>query len=447
MNSRITVPAIETRLSRRSILLSAVSASVSTVPWPAFSADDNEPRLYSAADFLDSVGICVHVGNRQLPFYSHFEKGIEILKDIGIRHIRDAAVFASYVDRNHEFYQRIRKMVGVGFRFDLECSDPLNGYLFLPPRRLPDVYEWCDHGVEIFEGSNEPNLVKNSNMNAAISAEHQRTLYAVAKGTPALHDVIIASPSYIQKNVGLAENISDVVDWINIHPYPGMEHPETKGPGALSGFVTATERICGKKPVLASETGYHTAVQTTSGHLPVSEQIKTRYLPRLLLWYFINGVKKTYIYELIDSFNNGPADKESHFGLVSFDLTPKPSYAAVKQLLALCDRPTRAASAATTMQYRFTGDTRDLQTAALARGDGTHLLFAWLGVAGWDPGARQPRAPVARKVVLAVAPGVRSVVAHQFQDDGSIAKTSLENAGAGFQLMASDQLTALEISL
>jgi hypothetical protein len=437
----------EASLSRRQMLISAVSASVSTAAWPAFAADESAQRSYSAADFYNSVGVCVHVGHRQTPYYSNFEAMTELLKDLGVRHIRDEALVTNSVNRDHEHYRHMRTLVGMGFRLDLVCADPLNGYVFVPPRRVPEIYEWCDHGVDIFEGANEPNLIKNPNINPAISAEHQRSLYAVVKGAPALRSVILASPSYIQKNVALAEDISDVVDWINIHPYTGMEHPETKGPGALSGFATAAERFCGKKSVLASETGYHTAVQTASGHLPVSEAIKTRYLPRLLLWNFINGAKKTYVYELIDSFNNGPADKESHFGLVNFDLTPKPSYAAVKQLLALCDRPTRAVSGVTTMQYGFNGDTQDLRTAAFARGDGTHLLFVWLGIAGWDPATRQPRVPVTRNVVLTVAPGARNLVAHQFQDDGSIAKAPILKAAAGFQIAASDQLTGLEISL
>lgn len=99
------------------------------------------------------------------------------------------------------------------------------------------------------------------------------------------------------------------------------------------------------------------------------------------------------------------------------------------------------------MQYGFNGDMQDLRSAAFARGDGTHLLFVWLGVAGWDSATRQPRAPITRNIVLTIAPGARNIVAHQFQDDGSVAKAPLAKAAAGFQIAASDQLTALEISL
>jgi hypothetical protein len=445
MTSWTTTLAGEAGLSRRQILISAVSASVATIAWPAFGAEDGAQRPYAAADFRNSIGVCVHNANKQTPYYSNFQKEIELLKDLGVRHVREDALFANYVDRNHEFYQRMRTLVSQGFRLDMVCADPLNGYLFVPPRRVGEIYEWCDHGVDIFEGANEPNLFKNSNMNPAISADHQRTLYATIKANPALRNVIVASPSYIQKNVAIAEDISDAVDWMNIHPYPGMEHPETTGPGMLVGFINGAQRITGKKPVLVSETGYHTAVQTQKFHLPVSEPIKVRYMPRLLLWDFRNGVQRSYIYELMDSFNNGQTDPESNFGLATFDGTRKPSFMAVKRLLALFDRPATNAKGGAPFRFEVSGNTQDLQSAVFRRADGSHLLFLWLGVSGWDRVARVSRPPVTREVLLALNPAPRAARAHLFQDDGALAEAPIGPSEGRLKLSVSDQLTAVEI--
>jgi hypothetical protein len=447
MTSWTKMAASKTGVSRRSILLSAVAASASAVTWPAFSADDSAQQPFSATDFLKSVGIGIHLGHRDTPYYSKFETVVELLQDLGIKYLRDDAVFSTNITRDDEFYQRVRKLVGMGYRFDLVCADPLNAYIFLPPRRLPDVYDWCDGGVEIFEGANEPNLITRPWANPAVSAEHQRALFAVLKGHAALRNVVLASPSYIQNNVPIAENLSDAVDWINIHPYPGMEHPETNGPGALTGFITGAQRVFGKKPVLVSETGYHTAVQTSGAFLPVSEPIKTRYLPRLLLWNFKNGVQRSYIYELMDSFNNGPTDPDSNFGLATFEGTRKASFLCVKQFLSLFDR--RLANAKDTGQFRFdvSGNSQDLQTAAFRRSDGSHLVFAWLGVSGWDSTTRMPRPPVTRDVAVLLGPKPRRLQCRQFKDDGSLVAKEIKPSGEGFEINISDQLTAFEIDI
>lgn len=433
--------------SRRSVLLSALSASVSALPWPALAADGGALQPYPAAEFLGSVGIGIHLGQRETPYYAKFEAVIELLQDLGIRQLRDVAMYSTGITREHEFYQRVRRLVGMGYRFDLVCTDALNPYIFCPPRRLPEIYDWCGGGVDIIEGANEPDLSKRPGANPAVSSDHQRTLYAVVKGTPSLRNVIVASPSYIQKSVPLAEDISDAVDWINLHPYPGMEHPETGGPGALTGFIPAAQRICGKKPVLVSETGYHTAVQTTKAHLPVSEAIKTRYLARLLLWDFKNGVRRSYLYELMDSFNNGPTDPESHFGLAGFDGARKPCFLMIKQFLALFGPPAATAAARPGGPFRFeiSGNSQDLQSAVFRRGDGSHLLFLWLGISGWDRVARMPRPPVSRELVLTLQPSPRAARARLFGDDGSLGSAPLTATDGRFKIMVSDQLTAIEV--
>lgn len=435
-----------TSSARRSFLRMAGSAVAVGVTARVMGQPVLSQGVTSAADFLNSTGACLHLGMKQTPYFSNFEKITELLKDIGIRHLRDDANYASYYNRDNEFYKRVRVLVGMGFRFDLVCFDPLNRYVYTPPRKLPDIYDWCDQGVEIFEGANEPSLVSNAGINPAISADHQRALYAAVKGNENLKNIVVASPSYIFKNVEIAENLSDAVDWINIHPYPGMEHPETKGPGALAGFIAGAERTFGKKPVLVSETGYHTAVQTTKPHLPVSEEIKTRYMPRLLLWNFINGVKKTYIYEFMDSWDRGLGDPESHFGLVDFTGNPKPSFAAVKRLLSLFSRPARKTGAGQDLKFNINGDTKDLWTASFRRDDGSFLLFLWLGVSGWTNASRTPLAPVTRQYTLTLTPGPREITYNQFQDDGSLLTKKLGAANGGFEMPIGDQVVALEIA-
>lgn len=402
--------------------------------------------MASASALQNTVGICIHLGNQSTPYFTNFAAVAPLLKDLGIYRLRDDAVYAEGIDGNYFLYANIRAMAAQGFTFDLVCADPLNGNIYTPPSRLADIYSWCNGGVHCFEGSNEPNLAAKAWINPSISAEHQKALYAAVKATPAMNGFLVPSPSYIMGNVPLAENLSACVDYINIHPYAGMEHPETTGPGQLSGFIAGAQRWAGAKPVFVSEIGYHTAVQTSSGFLPVSEAIKTRYLPRTLLWAFLTGAAKTYLYQLIDSSNNGLTDPESNFGLVDFSGNRKPSFFAVKQFLALLQTP-KPPAPGPTWGFTLTGDATDLQTVMLGRPDGSAVLFVWLGVAGWNAGTRTALAPVTRPSVLAITGGTpNTVVGHLFNDDGTQTVAPLAPCSGEYALNISDQLTAVEIS-
>ncbi|MBW7971558.1 hypothetical protein [Bradyrhizobium sp. BR 10289] len=431
--------------SRRAFVKLASLAVASGLARSMPAGAQTRPAQFRASDFLDRVGVGIHLRNKVTPYYTNFEGVVALLKPLGIMHLRDDAVVAGYITRDDDFYKRIRSLVQAGYRFDLVCQDPLNGFIFTPTRKVPDIYEWTDGGVEIFEGANEPNLVR-SQLGPAISADHQRALYGVVKSTPALRKVLVASPSYIQKNVAVAENLSDAVDLINIHPYPGMEHPETRGAGELNHFIADAERIFGKKPVLVSESGYHTALTTTKSHLPVSEPIKTRYLPRLLLFNFLASVKRTYIYELIDSFNNGTGDPESNFGLATFDCAPKPSYHAVAQLIALFRRPSSQQVAGRTLQFDLKGTAQDVFTATFMRDDGSHLYFFWLGVAGWNPSTRTAKDPTSRRCTVTASQRPATIKLHRFQDDGSLSTSEIAPTGGPLDLDIADQLQVLEVT-
>lgn len=394
-----------------------------------------------ASTFIDSVGVNIHLTSKASPYYTSWGSVLPMLQDIGIKHVRDGAVFYAGVDQNYYLYSRLSALVAAGIKISLVCSDPLNGYLYAPPLQIGSIFNWCGKGVVIFEGANEPTISRNTMIDPIISQDHQRSLYEQAHMAA---NVLVASPSYIQGNIAdIAQPFNNLVDLVNIHPYPGMEHPETTGPGNLLGFMAASRAKMGTyHSVLSSENGYNTALQTTSSFLPVSEAIKTRYLPRMLLWAFINGVVRTYIYQLMDSSNNGQTDIESNFGLADFSGNPKSSYKSVKNLLALCNTP--VVNPAVPVTFSLSGDQTNVQTVLLQRSDGSHVLFAWLGVSGWNASTRTALPPVTRQLSLNISPTPVTVTEHQFMDDGTLVTSNLIAAAGVFNLTVSDQLTALE---
>lgn len=402
---------------------------------------------FSSQSFLDSVGVNIHLGIWSTPYYTLFNKVAPMLQDLGITHVRDNAVFSMTINyATHPFYQHAQVLAAAGIKFSLVCLDPLNGFGYTPPGELVNIFNECSGSVEMFEGSNEPSLTRNPAINPQISQDAQRMTYQAIKGSAILKTLPVASPSYIQGAVPLiSSHAPGVCDLVNIHPYPGMEHPETTGPGMLSGFIAASKaKLGGYHPVVATENGYNTALQTKSGFLPVSEAIKARYLPRMLLWAFMQGVTRTYIYELIDSFAADPANIQANFGLADFNGVPKASYAAVKNLMSILN--TSAAGSGLITSYTLTGDMTNVETVQFQRADGSSALCAWLGVQGWDPSARAALPPVEKHVVLSASPTPITITAHRFGDDGTETTSVLPAVAGGFDLTISDQLTILEIT-
>lgn len=394
-----------------------------------------------ASDFIDSVGVCLHLGNRPSPYFTAIDQVVPLLKGLGVKHVRDEAFFYVGVTSNHDFYVHARILADAGMRFTLVCQDPLNGILYTQPSQVPNIYDWMNHSIEMFEGSNESPLTRQKNVNPLISRDHQAGLYGVMKSTPTLSSIPVASPSYVQGSVPLALSMSDVVDCTNLHPYPGMEHPETSSVnGALSGFISRSVPAFGTKPVVVTETGYNTALQTASSFLPVSDAIKARYLPRLLLWSFVTGVKRTYLYQLIDHIPPSTTDVEATFGLVDFNLNPKPSYVAVKNLLTLFNpKP----STLPDLQYSI--DCSVPYQSIIFKQPDHHLLFIWQGVSGWNSQSRTALAPVTATANISFTTPPTRVLERRFTDSGTLGATWMTGNNGSYVLTASDQLSAYHI--
>ncbi len=99
-------------------------------------------------------------------------------------------------------------------------------------------------------------------------------------------------------------------------------------------------RVICQRPVIATETGYHNSPNHTDGlRMPgISEASTCKYFVRLLPEYYLRGVVRTYLYELLD-LRRKPLDAESNVGILRADGTPKPAYTSVKNLNALLSDP------------------------------------------------------------------------------------------------------------
>lgn len=395
-------------------------------------------------DLIDSIGVNVHLGHGGTPYVERFEACAAALDTLGVRHLRDDIVLTGGEPAGQ--FARIAALAARGYRFSLVFYDGLTPGPRVPPEKFATIARWAGGGLVIAEGGNEPPIAGRRDL-PRLSADHQAALFQAVRADTREAAVRVAGPSYIQGNVVAAQDLAALVDLGNIHAYPGSEHPETGGSGSLARFVAAARPVFGPAPMIATENGYHTALATSSAHLPISEGMRARYLPRLLLWSYLQGVRRTYLYELIASFDHGDGDPESRFGLVAYDGRPTPAFSAVRNLVRLFGGGAAAgASTPGDIAVASAATVPDMVSANFARRDGALLVPLWLGIDGWDRRSLAPRpdAP-AKPVDLLLARQPRSVRLHRFADDGSVHVDVLPSERR-VAVDVTDRLAVLEIT-
>lgn len=425
-----------TRVTRRSAL--ALTAGILAAGRAAAAAPPHR-----CEDLIDAIGVNVHLGHRGSPYVDRFAACAQALDDLGIRHLRDDIVLTG--DEPAGQFERIAALADRRYRFSLIFYDGLTPGPRVPPERFAEIAAWAGDGLVVAEGGNEPPVAARPEL-ARLSADHQAALFRAARADAGRRTVRVAGPSYIQGNVAAAQNLAAVVDLGNIHAYPGAEHPETAGGGSLARFVAAARPVFGAAPVIATENGYHTALATESAHLPISEGLRARYLPRLLLWSYLQGVTRTYLYELISSFERGDADPESRFGLIAHDGRRTPAFAAVRNLVRLFEARAEAAGPPQADIDVALPAAPDLVSARFARKDGAALIPVWLGVDGWDRRRLTVRPdPPPRPVEVTLSRVPRRVRLHRFDDDGSVGVSTL-SPDRRLPIGVTDRLSVLELS-
>jgi hypothetical protein len=387
---------------------------------------------------VEQIGVCVHLSYFNTP-YGDFDDIVRPrLLEAGIRYIRDGAVNPGKAGANHLYYQRMRILSGDGIRFSY--SVPENFDL----GRLNDVYEWSGRGIEFFESGNEPNLSSNPNW-ADVSRPRQQALYETIRSNPNLSSVAVLGPALagIGPKPRQLGDVSAFVDYGNWHTYSGGRYPEyPKGGGSLHDFIQEAENVFPGKKLVLTEAGYHSALKTKRGHPPTSDPIIARYMPRLFLWDLKEGIRRTYVYELLSTHVPNDEDQEANFGLLSHDGVSKPSFYAIKNLIHLFADP-GPHFAPGPLGLGIEGDIRNLQVMLFQKRSGTYELVIWLGVPAWDNVTRSELPVAPQNVRIQLPSGVSRPKAHRFGDDGSVSIEDMRPNKGAIDLSVSDHLTVL----
>jgi hypothetical protein len=400
------------RRFRRSCALVVAAAALALPGSAAAATVDARP----ADAFVDSIGINTHTSYTDTPYSQQFETVRQRLSDLGIRHIREGLM-----PGRPDQYESLDALASIGVHSTLIMGDPGIGGDGLA-ELIATLKSSARGSVEAVEGPNEYDTRGGSGWGPAL-ASYQQQLYAAVKSDPSLAALPVIGPSIVQKrNQEALGDISSSLDFGNVHSYPMGEEPEDN----VSSYLSRAALNSGTKPVMVTETGYHNALGWGGEQSPVSEAATATYMPRLFLEYFGRGITRTFAYELVDQ-RNDPNDREANWGLLRNDLSEKPAFTTMRNLISILQDP-GPAIAAQPLDFTVTGNRADLHQVLLQKRDGSYYLALGRAERVFDAGSRTDLSPAPAPVALEFDRKVRS--AERFLPGSSAAASGSVAAGA-----------------
>ena len=370
----------------------------------------------SARDFGNSIGV-----NVRLTYTTSSYKDWPTIKarliELGVRNLNDSICPTCTYQVDH-----LNQLAALGIHSNLGV-----GTLNSTPAQLATLL----HGLrDTVRGSvisiasiNEPDISGDPNWVAKTRA-FQKELYAQVKADPSLRSLPVLGPSLVNRDSrAMLGDLSAYLDRGNIHPYPGGTPPLRN----LADEQQLMSAVSGSKRLVATETGYHTDLSFTGPHRPASETAKAIYTPRIALEAFRFGVERTYLYQFADLWSPaqaqayGVAPSENSFGLLRWDLSRKPAFYSMRNLLRVVQGDSAQVDDPHGLHVAVENAGPDVRSLLLEAADGSYALVLWRDVSVWDRTALLDLAPLADHVDVQL--GDRITVARRFDPVGSDQET------------------------
>ncbi len=319
-------------MSHLRLILSICLASVlSGRPLPAKAAELTWQPTQPADQFVDSIGVCTHWNYRNLPYVTRFAEVKKKLGESGIRHVRD-------------FWDP--KVVELHRDLGVSLTHMAEPHLKSLEKKKDLIAEQLPL-LAMIEGPNEPNnFWPRTNVRykdqpwPAGTKLWQEDLYQLVRSNPALSQLPVTSPTPIFNGPADIAPLT-AFDLLALHPYAGGRMPSASiewGGRTLRESFAILGKDNDLKPLIATESGYHNSIHANNtlggSQNGVSEAAAGRYLPRHFAEYFRAGFVRTFAYEFVDR-GIDTHEPEDNFGMLRHDLTPKPSFVAVSNMIAI----------------------------------------------------------------------------------------------------------------
>ena len=333
-------------LNRRTII-GAITASALQPPWAFHSARAtpngsisrvSAGRAIRADSLVDFIAVQTQLNWRHTVWDQSTWR--PLLGDLGIRYVRSH--FGSPIARDH--------LVALNDSYGIKACATMKAInddgTFKLDATLEDLAFLRDEvgSDRIFsiEGPNEYTSKHKHGDWAGRLTEYQKFLYEKVKADKALaaHDVL--APTIWQRKIEDYEALSQLsayADCGNLHLYNGGRRPgifnRDGSEQPIDQAIEDAQLVTPGKPICVTETGFQVADEAEPTHWALPPDIVAEYTLRNLAELFLrrDRVKWVSVYALIDN------REEYDFGLLRSDLTPRPAYFALRNLIGLCADP------------------------------------------------------------------------------------------------------------
>ena len=380
---------------------------------PSASAAAKQTAV-NGTSVVDSIGVNVHMSYGNTP-YRQTDAVRERLRALGVRHVRDGL----RAD-NPRQWAALQTLARAGIRSTLIMSGPK--LTASPAEELGVLRGRLLGSVEAVEGINEPDRSGDREWYRKVQS-HQRALKAGISGNRRTSWLPVFGPSLTSfDSYDELGSLASFLDFGNLHPYPGGGEPGNDA--FITAHLNKLRSMAGDRPAVVTETGYHNATgrlprrrpllpigpqpEPPRGHPPVSEGAAATYVPRLFLEHRRRGIARSYLYELIDEFRDtARVDAEANFGLLRRDLSPKPAFHSLKNLISLVQDPCPP-TARRRLGYSVSGGPR-VHHLLIGKRDGSLLLALWQPATVYDIDTRRDIEVSPLRVQVGLGETVRSM--------------------------------------
>ena len=414
-------------------------SSSPTEPLAVADVSAGEQAL-QADSFVDSIGVVTHLSYFNTS-YGNWTGVMGALQKMGVRHIRDG-IFT--LDPTYPLYGYHQALAAAGI--GCTCLVPLN--MSETPQQLA-AFSNALGDIDAFEDTNEADgdptagSTLQAQVNAAVGELQSLDGAEQITGKP------VVGPSFTRAEAyAAAGNVGPEMNYNNLHIYFAGRAPGTAGwggadaqgnpYGSFTYWMDQAHTDAPNVPVMVTETGYVSG--PTAAPYQVSEAVEAAYTPRTLLLAFNKGIKRTFLYELVDEWPN-----DTDYGLLNNDFSEKPAFTAVKNMTAaLTDKG--ASFTPTKLQYTLAGADSFVNHTLLQKRDGSFWLVLWLEESGFDEATGTPVAVTPENLTLEL--GVSNVAKQitSFDANGNATTTAVTGSTTSVPVTVTDKVTIVKIT-
>jgi hypothetical protein len=242
-------------------------------------------------------------------------------------------------------------------------------------------------------------------------------------------------------------NLDPYIDYANLHLYqwtfwPGFNGLDNNGSTSIPWYLNylARQQSPSGKRVQGTETGYTNYIEYGG----LSEEADGKYMPRIFAEFFRQGIYRTYKYELV---NNGLAGREGLFGLLRNDLSEKPSFRAVKNLITiLSDKGPNFELG--TLNYVLNGMHNYIRQILFQKRNGDFYLMIWMEVSSWDVGRKIDLYPPPQQLNLTLQDSnkISSAILYAFNNTGDVNIVNLTINNNQVTFNVTDKISIIKLS-